>query len=44
MKTAIVNIGPILSGDWRSPYVQGDAILTSLGEAVTESQGEFDYS
>lgn len=31
MKTAIVNIGKILSGDWREPYVQGDAILMEAG-------------
>jgi enamidase len=27
MKTAIVNLGCIVSGDWRAPFVQGDAIL-----------------
>ena len=27
MKTAIVNLGPILSGYWRAPYASGDAIL-----------------
>lgn len=26
MKTAIVNLGPILSGDWRVPYASGDAV------------------
>ena len=28
MKTAIVNLGQIVSGDWRNPFVAGDAILT----------------
>ena len=32
MKTAIVNLGPILSGDWREPYVKGDAILMDAGK------------
>ena len=27
MKRAIVNIGCIVSGDWRKPFVEGDAIL-----------------
>ncbi len=32
MKTAIVNLGPILSGDWREPYAKGDAILMDAGK------------
>jgi enamidase len=32
MKTAIVNIGTIVSGDWRSPFVAGDSILMSSGK------------
>jgi enamidase len=28
MKTAIVNIGTIVSGDWRAPLAQGDTIIT----------------
>ena len=42
MKTAIVNLGPILSGDWRAPYAAGDAIvmdagrIASLGSASAE--------
>lgn len=31
MRTAIVNIGRIVSGDWRAPFVQGDAILMESG-------------
>jgi enamidase len=27
MRTAVVNIGTIVSGDWRRPFVEGDAIL-----------------
>lgn len=31
MKIAIVNIGTIVSGDWRDPFVKGDAILMEDG-------------
>src|SRR5688500_17602862 len=31
MKTAIVNLGSILSGEWREPYVKGDSILMQDG-------------
>lgn len=34
MKTAIINLGTILSGDWREPYVKGDAILMDGGKIV----------
>jgi len=34
MKTAIVNLGTILSGDWRAPYAHGDAILMEAGKIV----------
>jgi enamidase len=34
MKTAIVNIGPIVSGDWRVPYANGDTILMEAGKIV----------
>lgn len=34
MKTAIVNLGPILSGDWRAPYASGDAILMQAGKII----------
>jgi enamidase len=32
MKTAIVNLGSIVSGDWREPYVKGDSILMQDGK------------
>ena len=31
MKTAIVNIGTIVTGDWRQPVVSGDSILMDDG-------------
>jgi len=31
MKTAIVNIGRIVSGEWRDPFVSGDSILCDDG-------------
>jgi len=34
MKTAVVNIGAILTGDWRSPTVAGDSILTEGDKIV----------
>src|SRR5262245_43392963 len=37
MRLAIINIGTIVSGDWRSPFVQGDTIIT-LDEKI-ESVG-----
>ena len=33
MKVAIVNLGEIVSGDWRSPFVAGDTIVTD-GERI----------
>jgi enamidase len=32
MKTAIVNIGTIISGDWREPFVAGDTIFVNGGQ------------
>lgn len=32
MKTAIVNLGTILTGDWRAPVAAGDTILMSAGK------------
>ncbi len=32
MKTAIVNLGAIVSGEWREPYVKGDSILMEGGK------------
>ncbi len=40
MKTAIINIGTIVSGDWRAPFVPGDAILMSGG--LLEKVGSVD--
>jgi len=34
MKTAIVNLGTIVSGDWRDPFVAGDSILMADGRIV----------
>ena len=34
MKVAIVNLGEIVSGDWRSPFVAGDTIVSD-GERIT---------
>ena len=33
MKVAIVNLGQIVSGDWRNPFVAGDTIITE-GERI----------
>ena len=32
MKTAIVNIKTIVTGDWRKPFAKGDAILMNKGK------------
>lgn len=34
MKCAIVNLGCIVSGSWREPWVEGDRILTEQGRIV----------
>lgn len=34
MRTAITNIGCIVSGDWRAPFVDGDSILMDQGRIV----------
>jgi len=31
MKTAIVNLGTIVTGDWRKPFAKGDSILMADG-------------
>jgi enamidase len=42
MKTVIVNLGQIVSGDWRNPFVKGDAIvidgdlIVSVGTAAAK--------
>jgi enamidase len=35
MKVAIVNLGTIVTGDWREPYVAGDTILTQDGRITS---------
>ena len=35
MKTAIVNLGTIVSGDWRDPFVKGDSIVMASGKIVS---------
>ena len=32
MKTSIINLGAIISGDWREPYVTGDSIVMEAGK------------
>ena len=39
MKTAIVNLGPILSGDWRDPYVLGDRPMRVWAGAIILEPG-----
>jgi enamidase len=34
MKTAIVNLATIVTGDWRAPFAAGDTILTDAGTIV----------
>jgi len=43
MRVAIVNIGKIVSGDWRNPFLGGDTIISEAGRIVsvgTASAGE----
>ena len=35
MKVAIVNLGKIITGDWRAPYAAGDTIVTQDGLIVS---------
>ena len=35
MKTAIVNLGTIITGDWREPYASGDTIVMHDGKIVS---------
>ena len=35
MRLAIINIGTIVSGDWRAPLVQGDTIITAGAKIET---------
>ena len=35
MKTAIVNLGTIVTGDWREPYAKGDSIVMADGKIIS---------
>lgn len=35
MKVAIVNLGKIVTGDWREPWANGDTIVTDAGKIVS---------
>jgi len=35
VKVAIVNLGEIVSGDWRNPFITGDAIVSDNGKIVS---------
>jgi enamidase len=35
MRVAIVNIGRMISGDWRNPFIDGDAIIAEGGRIVS---------
>ena len=32
MKTAIVNLGKIITGDWRDPFADGDTVIMEEGK------------
>ncbi|BDW11628.1 amidohydrolase [Polynucleobacter sp. SHI8] len=38
MKTAIINLKKIISGDWRDPIVEGDAIFMADGKIISVGQ------
>ena len=42
IRTAIVNIGTIVSGDWRDPLVQGDTIICQGGKIAFVGTGASD--
>ena len=39
MKVAIVNLGKIVTGDWREPYAIGDTIVTEAGKILSVGHG-----
>jgi enamidase len=39
MRTAVVNIGTIVSGDWRQPFVAGDTIISEGGRITFVGTG-----
>jgi enamidase len=42
MKAAIVNLGTIVSGNWREPYVAGDSIVMEQGKIVAVGSASAD--
>lgn len=44
MKTAIVNIGTIVTGDWRDPYAKGDCIVMAEGKIISVGASPGDLS
>jgi enamidase len=42
MKVAIVNIGKIVTGDWREPWASGDTIVTDAGKIVSVGHASAD--
>jgi enamidase len=42
MKTAIVNLGTIVTGDWRDPFASGDTILMESGKIVSVGSASAD--
>ena len=42
MKTAIVNIGTIITGDWRDPVAQGDTLIMAEGKILAVGTGHAD--
>jgi enamidase len=42
MKTAIVNLGTIVTGDWRDPFASGDTIVMEAGKIVSVGSASAD--
>lgn len=40
MKTAIVNLGKIITGDWREPFAEGDTIMMADGRITSVGTGD----
>ncbi len=40
MKTAIVNLGTIVTGDWREPFADGDTIIMADGKITSVGTGD----
>ena len=43
MKIAIVNLGRIVSGDWRDPFADGDTILTDGKVIIVDCPARRDF-